>query len=403
MRRRLFVTVFASALAAPSFAADWPQFLGPNRESTSPDAVAAWTGDLKPVWKVAVGEAHSSPVIAGGVVYAFYKVKGKDAEALAAYDLKTGDRKWEKSYDRDKFFSLFGNGPQGTPTVAGGKVFTYGSTGVLAAWDAKTGDKVWSVDTQKEFKAPVLRFGVATSPTVIGDKVIVMVGSKGAGVVAFETATGKVAWQATDDPASYSSPMPDGDNLVFLTGGNIRSLVAATGKENWAVPFRDRLNESSTTPTKAAGLIIGSSVSAGSIALKPKSDGAPETAWRKPNLTCYFSTPVAVGSCMYMLNGVASLTNATITLRCVEVASGKTLWEKPNIGKYHAAIVRTAGDKLLMLDDNGFLTLFQPDEKEYKQLAKSRVCGGTWAHPALADGKLVIRDDKDLICFEMAK
>ena len=195
-------------LASLILAADWPQFLGPNRESVSPDTITPWTGDLKPAWKADVGEAHSSPVVAGGAVYVFYKLKGKDAEALAAFDAKTGDKKWEKSYDRDKFFSPFGNGPQGTPTVAGRKVYTYGSTGVLTAWDAKSGDILWSVNAKKDFKAPSLMFGVATSPTVVGNKVVIMVGAKGAGIVAFDAATGKVAWQATDDPASSDKVVP---------------------------------------------------------------------------------------------------------------------------------------------------------------------------------------------------
>jgi outer membrane protein assembly factor BamB len=399
MVRTILGLAIAMGIASAAPAADWPQFLGPNRESVSPDTITPWTGDLKPAWKADVGEAHSSPVVAGGVVYAFYKVKGKDAEALAAFDARTGDKKWEKSYDRDKFFSLFGNGPQGTPTVAGGKVYTYGSTGVLTAWDAKSGDIVWKIDVKKDFKAPSLTFGVATSPTVVGDKVIVMVGAKGAGIVAFDTATGKVAWQATDDPASYASPLPVGDDLVFLTASHLRSVAATTGKENWAVPFTDELNESSTTPAKAGDLFIASSVKTGSIAVQPGT--RPETVWKNDKLTCYFSTPVAVGSHLYMLNGAATIRNASITLRCVESAKGNVLWEKPNVGKYHAAIVRTAGDKLLMLDDNGYLTLFQPDDKEFKQLARSKVCGGTWAHPALSDQRLVIRDDRELLCFEM--
>ena len=97
--------------------------------------------------------------------------------------------------------------PAGTPAVSGGKVFTFGGTGILACWDAKTGDIVWKVDTLKEFKAKNLFFGISTSPIVVGDKVVVMVGGKGAGVVAFDKATGKPAWQATDDPASYASPV----------------------------------------------------------------------------------------------------------------------------------------------------------------------------------------------------
>jgi outer membrane protein assembly factor BamB len=399
MVRTILGVAFALSVVSAAPAADWPQFLGANRDSGSAEKVAAWTGDLKPAWKVPVGEAHSSPVVAGGTVYAFYKLKGKEAEALAAFDAKTGERKWEKGYEREKFQSPFGAGPQGTPTVAGGRVYTYGSTGVLTAWDAKTGEKAWAVDTLKEFKAKNLFFGVATSPTVVGDKVVVMVGGKGAGIVAFEAGTGKLAWQATDDPASYTSPLPAGEDMIFLTGSHLRSLAYASGKENWSVPFKDRLNESSTTPMKAGDLIVASSVTAGSIAIKPGT--VPETAWKNDKLTCYFSTPVVVGPHLYMLNGAATLTNASITLRCVETATGKILWEKPRVGRYHAAIIRTANDKLLMLDDNGFLTLVEPNEKEFKSLAKSKVCGQTWAHPALADGRLILRDNTDLICFEM--
>jgi outer membrane protein assembly factor BamB len=395
-------SLLALALTLPCLAADWPQFLGPNRDSASPEKVPAWTDPPKVLWRQPVGEGHSSPVVAGGVAYTFYQPRGRDADALAAFDAKSGERKWERSYDRAKFTPPYGSGPRGTPTVDGGKVYTLGNTGVLACWDAKTGDVAWKVDTLKEFNAKNLFFGVSTSPTVVGDKVVVMVGGKGHGIVAFDKATGKVAWAATDDPASYASPLPLGrgedTRLVFLTGSHLRALSAA-GKELWAVPFKDKLNESSTTPVKAGELIVGSSVSAGSIAVKP-ANGKPEVAWRDETLTCYFSTPVGVGPHLYMVNGAATLLNPSITLRCVEAATGKVLWSKEKVGKYHAALVRTGDDKLLMLDDGGHLILLQPDPAGYKELARSKVCGPTWAHPALADGRLYVRDEKELICLQ---
>ncbi len=391
------------ALTPALLAADWPQFLGPNRDSHSPEKVPAWKDPPKVLWRQPVGEGHSSPVVAGGVAYAFYQPRGRDADALAAFDAKTGERKWERSYDRDKFTPPYGSGPRGTPAVDGGKVYTLGNTGVLACWDAKTGDVAWKVDTLREFGAKNLFFGISTSPTVVGDKVVVMVGGKGHGVVAFDKTTGKVAWTATDDPASYASPLPlgrgDDARLVFLTGSHLRALAAA-GKELWAVPFKDKLNESSTTPVKAGELIVGSSVTAGSIAVKP-GGGKPEVAWRDETLTCYFSTPVVVGPHLYMVNGAATLLNPSITLRCVEAATGRVLWSKEKVGKYHAALVRTGDDKLLMLDDGGHLILLQPDPAGYKELARAKVCGPTWAHPALADGRLYVRDEKELICLQM--
>lgn len=403
------VTLLSLFLTVPASAADWPQFLGPTRDNATPDIVAPWKDAPKPVWSAPVGEAHSSPVVANGVVYAFFQPGKEAADALAAFDAATGEKKWQKSYPREKFTPPFGTGPRGTPAVDGGFVYTLGGTGVLACWDAKTGDVKWKVDTLKDFSAKNLFFGVSTSPTVVGENVVVMVGGKTAGVVAFDKKTGAVAWKATGDPASYASPLTLGkggaDGLVFLTGSHVRGLSAA-GKELWAVPFKDKLNESSTTPVKAGDLIVASSVTAGSIAVDPAAvakDADAKPVWAAEKLTCYFSTPVLVGKHLYMVNGAATLTNPAITLRCVEAATGKVLWSKEKFGKYHAAIVRTGDDKLLVLDDAGQMILLEPSAEGYKELAKSKVCGPTWAHPAVSDGRVFVRDEKELHAFKLGK
>jgi outer membrane protein assembly factor BamB len=291
--------------------------------------------------------------------------------------------------------------------VSGGKIYTFGGTGILACWDAKLGDVAWKVDTLKEFKANNLFFGISTSPIMAGeDKVVVMVGGKGAGVVAFDAKTGKTVWHATDDPASYASPVLVNKQLVFLTGANLLGL-SLKGEKLWSVPFKDSLNESSTTPVVLGDEVVGSSVTAGTIAVRvSEKDGmfSTEKVWDKKTLTCYFSTPVAAGDYLYMVNGAASLKNATITLRCVEAKTGNVAWEKKNVGKYHAAIIRCGPEgkeRLLMLDDNGFLSLFEANPKEYKELARSKVCGTTWAHPALVDQHLYLRDEKELICLPL--
>src|SRR5688500_10999351 len=115
MPRFLATISLTLTLALTLQAKDWPQFLGPNRDNTTADVVEPWTGDPKAVWRKPVGDAHSSPVVADGVVYAFYQPKGKNADALAAFDAKTGERKWEKSYEREEYKPLFGNGPRSTP------------------------------------------------------------------------------------------------------------------------------------------------------------------------------------------------------------------------------------------------------------------------------------------------
>jgi outer membrane protein assembly factor BamB len=407
MYRFLAAFALSLSLVLTLSAADWPQFLGPNRDGTTPEAVAPWKGELKPLWNKPVGDAHSSPVVADGVVYAFYQPAGKNADALAAYDAKTGELMWEKSYERAEFKPLFGNGPRSTPAISGGKIYTFGGTGILACWDAKTGNIDWKVDALKEFGASNLFFGTSTSPLVVsGDKVVVMVGGKGAGVVAFDAKTGKTVWQSSDDPSSYASAVFVNKQLVTLTGANLLALNDK-GEKLWAVPFKDRLNESSTTPVVVNDLVVGSSVTAGSICVRVvEKDGkfTTEKVWESKALNCYFSTPVVVGEHLYMVNSAGALLKPSIVLRCVELKTGKVLWEKTTTARYHVAIVRCgpAGqERLLMLDDNGFLSLFEPDAKEYKELTRSKVCGPTWAHPAVVDGNVYLRDDKALICLPL--
>jgi outer membrane protein assembly factor BamB len=389
-------------------AEDWPQWLGRNRDGSTAETISSWKGDLKEAWKKPVGEGNSSPVVAGGLVFLHTKVKGQDVEMVQAFDAKSGDLKWEKSYAKAKFKPLFGEGPRSTPCVAGDRLVTFGNTGVLSCWKVSDGELVWQVDALKEFKEPNLFFGVSCSPIVVDDQVLIMVGKGQTGVASFQLKDGAVAWKAGGDPASYSSPIIFGAGaarqIIFLTGANVLSL-SPKGEVLWKHPFVDKLSESSTTPIKVGERVIVSSVKTGAVALKlTEKDGKPAVVpdWKNPELTCYFSTPVPAGKDhVYMVTGVASLTGATITLRCVETATGKETWSKPKMGKFHAAILKLGDGNLLLHDDSGNLVLLAPDVKEYKELARAKVCGETWAHPAIANGYLYVRDGKELYCYKL--
>src|SRR5262245_21405367 len=387
--------------------ADWPQWLGPNRDGTVADKVTPWTGDLKVVWRVAVGEGNSSPVVAGGLAFVHSKVKDKDVERVQAVDVKTGTAKWTQDYEKTPFKPLFGEGPRATPCVHDGRVYTLGNTGILACWEAATGKPVWKAETLADPRSGKdnLYFGVSASPLVAGDNVVVQGGGTGSkGLKAYELKTGNPAWTAGDDPASYASPVLIGKDIIVLTGANLMA-VAPAGDIRWKFPFKDPLNESSTTPIKVGDLYIAASVMAGAAAFRvadQDSKPIPEQAWKNPTLTCYFSTPVAVGKDhLYLVTGVPSLTNPSVTLRCVETASGKEVWKKASVGKYHAALLRMADGNLIMHDDQGTLHLLAPNIKEYQELATSKACGPTWAHPAVAGGKIYVRDGKELICLSL--
>jgi outer membrane protein assembly factor BamB len=406
--RALAILLLAAPLAAAS---DWPQWLGPRRDGSTDEIVKPWTEPLKILWKTPVGEGHSSPIVADGMVYLHARVPGKNEESLQAFDAATGAAKWTTSYPRAFFLNPFGLGPRGTPAIDAGKIYSLGITGILSCIDAKTGEKIWLVDTLNEFKAKNLTFGISGSPIIDGDNVLINVGAKGASIVAFHKKTGKEVWKTLDDAASYSSPIIYGKGedrqAIFLTGKGIVSVSPAGGSVFWQHPFQDKLAESSTTPVVLGDTLFVSSVTLGGTALKlDNSQAIPKAKelWMKKEWHCYFSTPATVGKDhIYLVTGQASLTKAVANLHCVELSTGKSLWKRDKVGKYHASLARTGDDKLLLIEEDGDMVLLQPDPKEYRELCRTKICGTTWAHPAISNGRLYIRDAKELICVELPK
>ena len=398
----LSLALIPLAVAADPRADDWPQWLGPNRDGATTATVAPWKGDLTTAWRVPVGEGHSSPVVAGGLVFLHTKVKDKDVEMVQAFDARSGKVKWEQTYDKPKFQTLFGDGPRATPVVLDGRLYTFGITGTLACWEAATGNPVWKTEVLADPKKDNLFFGLSASPLIVGENVVVQGGTGSSkGLKAFDRKAGKPVWSAGEDPASYAAPVLFDKEIVVLTGANLTS-VSADGKVNWAFPFKDQLNESSTTPVKAGDLYVAASVTAGAVGVRVAGK-TPEAVWKNTQLTCYFSTPVGDGKGhLFLVSGVASLTSPAVTLRCVDAATGKELWNKPKVGKYHAALLRLGDGNLLMHDDTtGDLRLLAPDPKEYRELARSKACGPTWAHPAIASGMVFVRDNKELVALSL--
>jgi outer membrane protein assembly factor BamB len=400
--------------AAP--AEDWPQWLGPRRDASTTEKVAPWTVELKVLWRQPVaGEGNSSPVVAGGRVFLHTKVGDEQKEQLTALDAETGKIQWKEAYPRARVTTLYGNGPRATPAIADGRIFTFGLSGLLTCWSAQEGKQLWQVDTVKDARSKSLMFGPSCSPLVEKGAVLLNVGAKGASIVAFDPMTGKVLWKALDDGPSYSSPIAFGDGasrqVVFLTQEGLVSLNPADGTLYWRSPLKDKIFESSTTPVRVQDMLIGSSITIGSVGLqladKDQKPAASEK-WKNPALTCYFSTPVPIGAdLLYMVIGEMDLNpfarkKPAASLRCVETRTGKELWKKENVGSYHASLVRTGDNKLVMLEEQGDLVLVEPGPARYVELARTKICGSTWVHPAIANGRLYIRDAKELICVQLS-
>ena len=183
------------AVAARAAPADWPQFLGPERNGAKGPRV---------VWRKPIGHGFSGPVVAQDRVILFHRVKNE--EIVEALDPRTGATQWRYAYPtsyRDDFG--FDEGPRAVPVVADGVVYTFGAEGQLHALDLAKGTRLWSEDTMRRFGVAKAFFGAAGSPLVEDGRVLANVGGAEAGIVAFEARTGKVLWTATSHEASYSS------------------------------------------------------------------------------------------------------------------------------------------------------------------------------------------------------
>jgi len=285
--------------------------------------------------------------------------------------------------------------------VAGGRVYTLGAAGVLTALELASGRKVWQRALADDYEMRDSFFGVASSPLVEGDRVIVNVGAKGAGIVAFAADTGKELWKADDHEASYASPIAatvDGARHVFFfTREGLVGLDPADGRVRFSLRWRSRQHASvnAATPVLEGNLLfLSASYQTGALVLKVSADRVEEV-WKGDNvLSCHYNTSVAHEGYLY---GIDGRQEQGARLRCVELKTGKVRWTKEGFGC--ASLVR-AGGQVVALTEEGDLVLFDASPEGYRERARARVLGGSCrAEPALAGGRLYGRDGRKLACW----
>jgi outer membrane protein assembly factor BamB len=396
------------ALAAASLGGDWPQLLGPTRNGVSPEKglLDSWPKDGPPVvWQRDVGEGYAGPVVAGGRLVVFHRVG--DEDVVDCLDAATGKPIWAYRYrtDYEDDFGK-GNGPRSTPVIAGGKVYTLGAGGRLLCLDLKKGTRVWEKELNTTYRVKKGFFGVGYSPLVVGDLLLANVGGVGAGVVAFDKDTGKERWRATDQGASYSTPVAATvggvRHVFFFTREGLVSLDPDGGKVRFTKRWRSRNNASvnAASPLVLGGeyLFLSASYDTGDVLLRVKKDGAEEVWRSREALSSHFGTPVPVGGQLY---GFAGRQEAGAQLRCIDWKTGKVRWTEADFG---CGTVLAAGNKLFVLSETGELVLVEAGGAKYAELARARVLGRALrAHLALAGGRLYARDNKKLVCWKVKK
>ena len=395
-------------IPAVALCANWPQFLGPNRDGSYPDDdVADSFPDSGPavVWEKSIGAGFSNPVVANGRLILFHRVGGN--EVVDALDAETGKPVWRFEYPtsyRDDFG--FDEGPRAAPVISGGQVYTFGAQGVLHCLQFAGGGKIWSLDTHKEFGVSKGFFGAAGSPLVEGQRVILNVGgSDGAGLVALDKDTGRLLWKATNDGASYASPIMatfgGKPHLLAFTRAGLVGADPATGAIYFQFPWRARSNASvnAATPLVVDDLIfLSASYGTGAVLLRVNGTKLEKIWSGEDSLANHYSTGVYYDGHLYGYHGRQEYGQS---FRAIEVRTGKVRWSEESFG---AGTVTRVGNRLLLLRENGELLMIRATAERFDVISRAQILPGTVrAYPALANGLFYARNENTLVCVRLRK
>lgn len=395
---RALACAAASVMAS---GADWPQFLGPTRDGRSPDRVlvSGWLErGLRVAWRKPVGEGYSSMTVAGERVFSM-DANGADEFAFA-WRVSDGGELWRVKLGGSPRDVYGGLGPRVTPTYNDGVLYLTTAELALVALGADDGRVLWRRDLRGELGARPPAEGNAAAVLVEGDRVFVVVGGPGGrSVAAFDKATGRLAWSALDDRASYSSPVAltlgARRQVLFLTGTHLRALDARTGSLLWSHdwPTRDWVNAATPLGVGADRVFVSSGNGQGAVVLQVRAAGSSFSAsevWRNKAMKNHFNNSVLHGGTLYGFDG--------FLLKAVDAASGRTAWTERGFGE---GSLIAAADHLVVLGEEGELALLRADPARADVRARMPVLNGrSWTPPSLAGGRLYLRNAREMVALE---
>lgn len=394
-----------------AFAAEWPQYRGPNHDGTTPEKInTQWpAGGPKVLWSIPLGSSLGSFVTDGKKVFV-YQMAGKvptGVETLTAIDAASGRGIWQHDIDGATHYdSGGGDGPRSTPTYNDGKVYVLSTFLKLGCLDANDGRVIWAHDLKAEFGGKEPSWGNACSPLIDGDLLFVCCGGKNQSLIAFDKKTGKIVWKAESDKPTHASPIPvtiaGVRQIIFFTVPGLVSVKAETGEVLWRQPFKF------STSTAASPVLCGEDIvycsagyGVGGGAYQIKKDGdkfASTELWFKPGQDInHWSTPVYKDGYLYGLYGFKQF--KTEPLKCIDVKTGEEKWSHSGFGQGQVILV---DDNLMIVGDQGELVLAKPSPESYQEIARCHpITGKCWTDPAVADGKVYLRSQTGAVCLDV--
>jgi outer membrane protein assembly factor BamB len=434
-RRFAYFAIIVLLSSTSAWAADWPQFLGPNRDGASPETglLKEWpAGGPKLKWKITdlgTEDAYSSVAVVNGRIYLMTQ-KGKE-EYVVALDEKDGKKLWSSpvgKFGKNKQGYPY-EGPRCTPTVSGEKIFALGSDGDIACLDLK-GDKVWAKNLVKDFAGAMPWWSYSESPLVDGDAVIVSPGGSSATIVALNKKDGSVIWKSAVPAGKGGKGMGGGGGPKAAYGSPIRvdfggirqyvcvlesglvSVAANDGKFLWRY---DKITNSSginpATPIFHNGIVFDNTgYGTGGGAVKLAVDQGKVTAteiWFEKDLNSAQALGgfVRVGDHIYgtAAAGKGGKGGGGVQLVCVELNTGKIVWKNASVGIQGSLCV--AENMLYVRGENGKVELVEANPAAYKLHGRLDLKKAgkrpVWPYPAVANGCLYLRDMGVLSCYDI--
>lgn len=381
----------------------WTNFRGPNRDGRyeEMEVSTTWPAAGPPLlWKEPVGIGYASFVVADRRAYTIEQRRGK--ETVAAYDVETGRELWTQSWNAE-YNDSTGAGPRATPTWDDGRLYALGATGELRCLDAKTGAVLWGKNILSDNQAENLPWAMAASPLIVDDKVITQPGgSAGNSVVAYNKMNGAPVWKSQSDRQAYVSPM-----LVTLTGHRQIVIVSASrvfGLEpgdgsmlwNYAWGTDMGINVSQPIIVDSNRFFISSGYGKGAALVELSGSGknfSARTVWENVNMKNKFNSSVLHQGYVYGLDeGI---------LTCVDVKTGERKWKG---GRYGYGQVLLASGHLIVMSDTGELVLVRATPDQLSEVARFQALEGkTWNYPAIAGGRLLVRNATEMAAYNIAR
>ena len=390
-------------LVSVAAAADWPDWRGPERDGISPETglLAKWPAAGPPLaWTATgLGSGFASFSISNGMAFTQGQRDGR--QYVIALDEATGRKRWELAHGA-AYGNNRGDGPRGTPTVDGDRVFALAADGSLICVNASDGRKIWATNLLQRFGGSNIQWGLSETPLVDGDRLIVNAGARDASIVALDKNNGNVIWKSQSDEAGYSS-------AVVSEAGGLRQYVLLTGEaavgvsaENGELLWRyervaNRTANVATPIVQGDYVFVSSDYGTGGALLKLSRQGngmrADEVYFNR-EMRNHYSSSVLVGEHLY---GYSSS-----ILTAMKFATGEVAWRDRSVGKGQVIF---AEGRLYLFGENGTAGLAEATPEGYREISRFPITRTsnlpTWALPAIAGGKLYLRDQGTLYCYNI--